>query len=72
DREWVAGRGDAGRLRADVRRAVVTATSVAPDDVVVLAPGELPMTSSGKLQRHLVRARWIAGDLDAGGSDDPS
>lgn len=45
-------------LRDRVRRAVVAAVGADPDEVVILARGQLPMTSSGKVQRHAVRQRW--------------
>lgn len=47
------------RLRDRVQRAVVAAAGAAPDEVAVIGRGELPMTSSGKVQRHAVRSRWM-------------
>lgn len=45
-------------------RAVVTATCLIPaSEVVLVAPGSLPKTSSGKLQRRRARQLWAAGDL---------
>ena len=38
-------------IRKDVTRRVVSAVGVRPADVVVLAPGSLPKTPSGKLRR---------------------
>jgi fatty-acyl-CoA synthase len=69
--EWViaAERQAAKSVRTDqadvreVRRAAVTAVNAAPDNVALLPPGSLPMTSSGKLQRSEVRRRWHAGTL---------
>ncbi|MFC5993000.1 fatty acyl-AMP ligase [Pseudonocardia hispaniensis] len=47
-----AGEAEAERLiRKDVTARVVSATGVRPADVVVLAPGSLPKTPSGKLRR---------------------
>ena len=45
------------------KEAVVKAIGVALDDVVVLAAGTLPRTSSGKIRRAEARARWQAGAL---------
>lgn len=59
-----AERGAIRTIRAGVRRASVAASGVAPDEVLVLARGALPLTSSGKLQRHEVRKRWLTGRLD--------
>jgi fatty-acyl-CoA synthase len=46
-----------------VRRAVATVVrevvGVPPKEVVLVAPGSLPKTSSGKLQRSLCRARYL-------------
>lgn len=50
-------------LRDAVRRAASRVAGSRPDEIVVLAPGRLPMTASGKLQRHEVARRWIAGEL---------
>lgn len=55
----------AGRLRADVRREVFAATRVVPDDVVVLPPHALPLTTSGKPMRPEVRRHYLAGTLGA-------
>lgn len=48
--------------RDDVRRAVAskvrTASGVATKEIVLVAPGSLPKTSSGKLQRSLCKQRW--------------
>lgn len=53
------------RLRQEVRRAAVSVSTASPDEVILLRPGTLPMTSSGKLQRHEVRRRWLNGALDS-------
>jgi acyl-CoA synthetase (AMP-forming)/AMP-acid ligase II len=36
---------------------------VTTGDVVFVAPGEIPRTSSGKLQRHVCRQRYLGGAL---------
>jgi acyl-CoA synthetase (AMP-forming)/AMP-acid ligase II len=45
------------------REAVLGATGLAVDEVVVLAPGTLPRTSSGKLRRQEALRLWLAGEL---------
>lgn len=47
------------------RRAVLERTGLDPDEVVVLAPGSLPRTSSGKLRRQEALRRHLEGELDA-------
>jgi fatty-acyl-CoA synthase len=56
-REAVDGLADA------VVDAVRGACGVAPDAVVLLAPGTLPRTSSGKIRRAEALAQWRAGTL---------
>ena len=50
-----------------VRQAVVArvldAVGLPPEDVVLVPPGSLPKTSSGKLQRSLCRARYLEARL---------
>ena len=45
------------------REAVLGATQLSPDRVVVLAPGTLPRTSSGKLRRGQALRLYLAGEL---------
>ena len=47
------------------REVVLGATGLAVDDVVVLAPGTLPRTSSGKLRRNEALRLHLAGELTA-------
>jgi fatty-acyl-CoA synthase len=49
----------------EVQRAVHRALALAVDRVVLLEPGALPKTSSGKLQRARARALYLAGAFDA-------
>ena len=44
------------RIRKDVTSLVVSAVGVRPAEVVVLGPGSLPKTPSGKLRRAATRA----------------
>ena len=52
-----------GRLEREVRARVIAACGSRPTELRLLGPGSLPMTSSGKLQRHETVGRWIRGDL---------
>jgi len=53
-----------GELREATRRAVLERTGLDPDEVVVLSPGSLPRTSSGKLRRQEALRRHLEGELD--------
>ncbi|MBX3186897.1 MAG: fatty acyl-AMP ligase [Labilithrix sp.] len=50
-------------LVSAVRKAVLDGMGLSLDDVVPLAPGVLPKTSSGKLQRAKTRELYESGDL---------
>jgi fatty-acyl-CoA synthase len=50
---------DTGPIRANVARRVREAVGLPPEDVVLVAPGSLPKTSSGKLQRSLCKSRYL-------------
>ncbi len=50
-------------LRTLAAQAVARATGLFADDTVVVAPGTLPRTSSGKLRRHDALRRWLDGEL---------
>ncbi|MCB1058110.1 MAG: fatty acyl-AMP ligase [Acidobacteria bacterium] len=54
---------DAEALPERCKKEVLAAVGVAPDEVVVLEPGTLPRTSSGKLRRQESLRRWRAGEL---------
>jgi acyl-CoA synthetase (AMP-forming)/AMP-acid ligase II len=56
------------RIRAEVARRVRQEVGVPPADVVCLAPGSLPKTSSGKLQRRKTRSQYLAGELGQEGT----
>ncbi|MCC6808750.1 MAG: fatty acyl-AMP ligase [Deltaproteobacteria bacterium] len=55
-------------IAADVRRLLNEQYAIVPKDVVVLAPGQLPKTSSGKLQRQKTKTMYQAGTLLVQGS----
>jgi hypothetical protein len=44
---------------------VLERTGVKPHQVVLLSPGTLPRTSSGKLRRGLALAQWLEGTLQS-------
>ncbi|SMG01554.1 type I polyketide synthase [Burkholderia singularis] len=50
---------------AAIREVVSRKHGLRIRDIVFVASGSLPRTGSGKLQRTLCRARYIAGELDA-------
>ena len=56
---------DIGSMRADVSKRVQESVGLPTDDVVLVGPGTLPKTSSGKLQRSLCRTRYESDQLEA-------
>ncbi|WP_437535239.1 thioester reductase domain-containing protein [Sorangium sp. So ce726] len=52
-------------VSAGVRRAVAEEHDVQPRAVALLAPGSIPKTSSGKIQRHACKEGFLASSLDA-------
>jgi acyl-CoA synthetase (AMP-forming)/AMP-acid ligase II len=56
-------RGSVDYLRQTIRRCAVGIATAKPDKIVIAPPGSLPLTSSGKLQRNLVRSRLIRREL---------
>ena len=50
-------------LRARAREAVLARVGLAVDRVVLLSPGTLPRTSSGKIRRGEAMKRYLAGTL---------
>jgi fatty acid CoA ligase FadD32 len=61
-----AGPGDvpaAEEIRRAVRAAVAAAHDVPVHDLVLVRPGGVPRTSSGKVARSACRERYLAGDL---------
>jgi fatty-acyl-CoA synthase len=55
---------DHSSTRRSVAQRVRAAIGLAPKDVVLVAPGTLPKTSSGKLQRSLCRERYLGEQLE--------
>jgi len=62
-RTGTAGTSDHDVLRRLVAGRVRTSVGLPAKDVVLVAPGSLPKTSSGKLQRSLCRQRYLSQDL---------
>jgi acyl-CoA synthetase (AMP-forming)/AMP-acid ligase II len=54
---------DAAEVVKAIRRAVAEEHGVQLHDAVLVKPGSLPLTSSGKLQRHLCKAKYRAESL---------
>jgi fatty-acyl-CoA synthase len=54
---------DLAAVRHDVAERVVETVGVPAKDIVLVTPGTLPKTSSGKLQRSLCRRRYEDGEL---------
>ncbi len=53
-------------IMSEVRSAVLEAIGATPDVVLLVEPGTVPKTSSGKIQRDLMRRRYREGDLRPG------
>ena len=51
------------KIRRDVTEAVAAALQLAVGEVILLPKGSVPKTSSGKLQRGLVKESYLRGDL---------
>jgi 1-acyl-sn-glycerol-3-phosphate acyltransferase len=50
-------------LRTRTRQATVDAVGVAPDDIVLVRPGTIPKTQSGKIRRAAARDLYLTGHL---------
>ncbi len=55
--------GDDGELASSAHRRVAAATGLVAAEVVILEPGTLPRTSSGKIRRVEARSRYQSGEL---------
>ena len=53
----------AGALAHQVREVLTQTLAYSPHEVVLVRPGTLPKTTSGKRQRHACRARYQRGEL---------
>jgi acyl-CoA synthetase (AMP-forming)/AMP-acid ligase II len=54
---------DIADIVGTIREAVVTEHDVNPTEIVLIAPGTLPKTTSGKIQRSLTARLWREGEL---------
>jgi acyl-CoA synthetase (AMP-forming)/AMP-acid ligase II len=64
ERSKDAADADMGALPDRAIEAVLATEGLVLDRVIVLAPGTLPRTSSGKLRRQETLALWLAGTLN--------
>lgn len=63
EREWVRRESEWPSLAASVRTSVRTGHGLSVADVVLIRPGALPRTSSGKVRRSQCRTDYLAGLL---------
>ncbi len=54
---------DLAGVRRAIRRRVIEICEVPPRDIILVQPGTLPKTSSGKLQRSLCRKQYLKKEL---------
>jgi fatty-acyl-CoA synthase len=59
-----AGEAEWAAIRRELSQVARRVTGLPPHDVILLPPGSLPKTSSGKLQRSLARQRFMDGELE--------
>ncbi len=55
--------GDLAEIRRNVTNAVTQAEGIPPKEVILVEPGSVPKTSSGKLQRSAAKASHESGEL---------
>lgn len=55
---------DINEVIGNIREAVIEQHEVQVHNVVLVKPGNIPKTSSGKLQRSVCRQRFVDGDLE--------
>lgn len=55
---------DASEVCKAIRRSVAEEHAVQVDEVILINPGSIAKTSSGKIQRHACKAAFLAGTLD--------
>jgi len=56
--------GDLAQIRQRVHTRTLDVSGLPPRDVLLVKPGTLPKTSSGKLQRARCREQYLAEELD--------
>ena len=52
-------------ITVEIRRAVVSNHDLVPHAILLVRAGTIPKTTSGKIQRQLLRQWYLAGELDA-------
>ena len=50
---------DTEEIISSIREAVANEHEISLDSIVLISPGEIPKTTSGKIQRSLTRAMWL-------------
>jgi acyl transferase domain-containing protein/acyl-CoA synthetase (AMP-forming)/AMP-acid ligase II/acyl carrier protein len=60
-----AARAAAEEIFTAVRAAIAEHHGLRVHDIVLVTPGSIPKTSSGKLRRHACKQAYLAGSLDA-------
>lgn len=63
ERVWVRRSAEHHEIATAIRRAVGAAQGLQVDDVVLIRPGALPRTSSGKVRRAQCRLDYLSGAL---------
>ncbi|MGE0712139.1 MAG: fatty acyl-AMP ligase [Planctomycetota bacterium] len=61
-----ASEEERARIISEVRAKVLETVGATPDVVLLVEPGTVPKTSSGKIQRDLMRQRYKSGQLRPG------
>jgi acyl-CoA synthetase (AMP-forming)/AMP-acid ligase II len=62
-RQWLRRRLQWPAIHTAIRVSVGTAHGITVDDIVLITPGSLPRTSSGKVRRGECRAAYLSGTL---------
>jgi acyl-CoA synthetase (AMP-forming)/AMP-acid ligase II len=55
---------DTEEIKACIREAVANEHEIALDSIVLIPPGEIPKTTSGKIQRSLTRQMWLQNSFE--------
>ena len=55
---------DTEEIKACIREAVANEHEIALDSIVLISPGEIPKTTSGKIQRSLTREMWLQNSFE--------
>ncbi len=56
---------DIDEIEACIREAVANEHEITFDTIVLIAPGTIPKTTSGKIQRARTRQMWIQGSFES-------